>query len=400
MISSNSSKEEVANFFVEKFKINEKEKQNLINEDICGDVLLDLEDKDFKSLKIRTGPNTKIKTFLRENQDKFKEKTISEKITSKSSKEEVANFFGRCLNYKGELNLDGKSLIELNEEKIEKLGLNMGQKKRIIKYIKYFRTLKIEEPEITEIILTRESSEEEVAKYLKKKLNFKDDAIDALALDGDSLFSLEEKDIDDADELKQEEKDKLKKLIKDLKSEGTQEETEIILTRESSEEEVTKYLKKKLNFRDDAIDALALDGDSLFSLEEKDIDDVDELRPEEKDNLKKLLNDLKQNNLKENNLKENTQEDNKIIDQRKTDKNPPESKSPKNLNNEKLQNIKLENEKNDGLNKKEKDKKNNDKEEKKIKDNIVDKKENKKVDKNDDTNPINEHQKPKKKKCK
>ncbi len=396
MISSNSSKEEVANFFVEKFKINEKEKQNLINEDICGDVLLDLEDKDFKSLKIRTGPNTKIKTFLRENQDKFKEKTISEKITSKSSKEEVANFFGRCLNYKGELNLDGKSLIELNEEKIEKLGLNMGQKKRIIKYIKYFRTLKIEEPEITEIILTRESSEEEVAKYLKKKLNFRDDAIDALALDGDSLFSLEEKDIDDADELKQEEKDKLKKLIKELKNEGTQEETEIILTRESSEEEVAKYLKKKLNFRDDAIDALALDGDSLFSLGEKDIDDADELKPEEKDNLKKLLNDLKQNNLKENNLKENTQEYNKIIDQRKTDKNPPESKSPKNLNNEKL-NIKLENEKNDGLNKKEKDKKNNDKEEKKIKDNIVDKKENKKVDKNDDTNTINENQKPKKK---
>jgi len=299
-----------------------KKKKNLINEDICGDVLLDLEDKDFKSLKIRTGTNIKIKIFLRENQDKFKEKTISEKITSKSSKEEVANFFGRCLNYKGELNLDGKSLIELNEEKIEKLGLNMGQKKRIIKYIKYFRT---------------------------------------------------------------------------LKNEGTQEETEIILTRESSEEEVAKYLKKKLNFRDDAIDALALDGDSLFSLGEKDIDDAEELTPEEKDNLKKLLNDLKQNNLKENNLKENTQEYNKIIDQRKTDKNPPESNSPKNLNNEKL-NIKLENEKIDGLNKKEKDKKNNYKEEKKIKDNIVDKKENKKVDKNDDTNTINENQKPKKKK--
>ena len=87
--------------------------------------------------------------------------------------------------------MDGKGLIELNEEGMNKLGLNIGQKKKIIKYINYFKTLKDDEPEDTkEKLLTKESTEEEVTKYLKEKLNFRDSAIEALGLDGESLFAL------------------------------------------------------------------------------------------------------------------------------------------------------------------------------------------------------------------
>ena len=299
MISSESSKEDVANFFVKKSYIKEEEKNNLIKEDISGDVLLDLEDMDFKTLKLKLGPLKKIKNFIKENKDKFKEIQINEKITAKSKPEEVAQFFEKCLNFKGELNnLDGKGLIELNEEGIKKLGLNIGQRKRIIKYINYFKTLKIEEPEETEIILREESSEEEVTKYLKTKLNFRESSIEALALDGKSLFSLEESDIDGVDDLNQEEKDNLKKLIKELKEPKgeAQDEAEILLNKESTEEEVAKYLKQKLKINENGIKSLGLDGDSLLQIEESDIDGADDLNQEEKERLKKFLIEFKEKN--------------------------------------------------------------------------------------------------------
>ena len=112
MISIESSKEEVANYFVKKFKIKEEAKNNIIKEDITADVLYDLDENDFKSIGIKLGPLTKIKNFLKENKDKFEEKQINEKITIISKPEEVSSFFERCLNFKGDIkNLDGKGLI-------------------------------------------------------------------------------------------------------------------------------------------------------------------------------------------------------------------------------------------------------------------------------------------------
>ena len=35
--------------------------------------------------------------------------------------------------------MDGKGLIELKEEEIKNFGLNLGQRKKIIKYINYFK---------------------------------------------------------------------------------------------------------------------------------------------------------------------------------------------------------------------------------------------------------------------
>ena len=63
-------------------------------------------------------------------------------------------------------NLDGKALLELTDESIDKFRLNLGQKKKLVKYINYFKTLKIEPPKDLE--LTKESTKEEVINYLKK----------------------------------------------------------------------------------------------------------------------------------------------------------------------------------------------------------------------------------------
>jgi len=57
----------------------------------------------------------------------------------------VSNFFKNCLNFSGKINnLDGKGLIELDKEGINQLELNMGQSKKLINYINYFKTLKVE----------------------------------------------------------------------------------------------------------------------------------------------------------------------------------------------------------------------------------------------------------------
>ena len=297
-INIESSKEDVADFFFKKFKFKEDIKNNLIKEDISGDVLYDLDDTDFKNLGLKLGPLKKMKTFLKDNQDKFKEKQITEKITSNSSCEQVESFFKNCLNFSGNLNnLNGKGLIELNNEGIKSLGLNIGQYKKFIKYINYFKTLKVETPEESEIIISKQSTEEEVAKYFKEKLNFSPQTIENLSLDGETLFCLQESEIDGIEEINEDEKLKLKNLLKELKGNSQQtEKPEIKITKESQKEEVNQFLKEQLKLSEKAIESLELDGEALFELEESDIDAAEELSQEEKERLKNFLNSEKEKN--------------------------------------------------------------------------------------------------------
>jgi len=141
-LSEESTENEVAYYFFSNFKINKDAKENIINEKIDGDVLLDLEDLDFKRLGVKLGPLKKIRTYLNENKHNFKEKKINEVITDKSKTEEVKYFFDKYLNFTENLNdLDGKKLLELDEDKMKSLGLKLGQRKKLAKYIKHFKTL-------------------------------------------------------------------------------------------------------------------------------------------------------------------------------------------------------------------------------------------------------------------
>lgn len=141
------------------------------------------------------GPLIKIKKFLNNNRDTFKEKEIKESLNSYSNEEEVKIFFDKYLNFKKNLNkLRGKSLFELSEENMKELSLNLGQRKKLIKYINTFKKINDEE---NKMILNKNSSIEEVAKYLKEILNFCEDSIKVLDCDGEYLFSLEKKDIEE-----------------------------------------------------------------------------------------------------------------------------------------------------------------------------------------------------------
>ena len=291
-ITFKSTKEEVANYFLTLCKFGEETKNNFIKEDISGDILLDLDDTDFKKLNLKLGQMKKIKKYIEENKENLIKKEIKEVISIYSSPEEVSAFFESSLNFKESLNkLDGKGLLELNNEEIEKLGLNLGQKKKLVKFIQHFKTLKVEPPQVPEIDIN--SSEEDVANFLKIKLGFSKEAIESLGIDGETLFSLEENEIKKEENLKEEEKNKLIEFLKENKK---GEKPEIIITKESNEDDVVKFLKKNLGFSEESIKSLCLDGDGLFSLEEKEIQAEETLSKIEKE---KLIEFLKENKMTE-----------------------------------------------------------------------------------------------------
>ena len=122
-INANSSKEEVAEYLFTKLNLKEDVKKKIIEEDISGDVLYDLDDKEFKKLGFKVGPLKNLKILLTEIKENFGEKQIDEKITKNSTSQEVADFFKNSLNYTGDLNeLDGKGLIEMSDEDINEVN--------------------------------------------------------------------------------------------------------------------------------------------------------------------------------------------------------------------------------------------------------------------------------------
>jgi hypothetical protein len=292
----------VANYLLNNFKIGKEAKDNLIKEDISGEVLLEIEDSEFKQMGMKLGPMKKVRKFLDDNKTHFKNKEIKETITAISKPEEVKDFFERCFNYKNSLNnLDGKGLIELNEESMKSLGLTLGQRKKLVKYIEYFKAIEVNIQEEEEIILTKKSSEEDVAKFLKTKLHFSEDSIDALGLDGESLFLLEITEVQGLTELQEQERENLINYLRERENENENGNSDkikqkIIITNKSDEKEVAEFLKKELNFKDESIEALSLDGESLFMFEDTEIDNLTEITPEEKDKLKKFLNEEKSKN--------------------------------------------------------------------------------------------------------
>ena len=286
-ISENSTKEEVAEYFSKEHQINEEAKNQMLKEDISGDVLMQLKEEDYKLLSFKFGSKVKVKNFIKDNKDKFKEKEKNEEITIKSKPKDVKSFFENSLNFKGELNnMNGKTLLEMDEEGMKKLGLNLGQRKRLTSYISYFKTLKVKE-----IVVTSQSSKEEVAEFLRNELDFSESTISELELDGESLFLLEEEDLDEEESLQPEEKEKLKQYILENRAKDKK-EPEITFSKNSTVDEVIEFLNQKFGIKKEKIKELGLDGESLLLMEEGELDDL-EPTPEQKEKLIEFLKEEK-----------------------------------------------------------------------------------------------------------
>ena len=162
-ITSSSTKEEISNFLGSKFKISKEIQTKMIEEDISGDILLNVEESELKKLGFKIGPIKKVKKFLSDNKSYFPEIKLEAKIDKSSNVEEVKTFFENCLNFKGDINLDGTKLLELNKDDILKMGLNLGQRKKLEKYIKYFKDIQSKKEE--------EKINKEDQKSSEKKMN-------------------------------------------------------------------------------------------------------------------------------------------------------------------------------------------------------------------------------------
>ena len=275
-LSSDSNEEEVIKFFINKAQITEEIQNNLKKENITGDILPYLSDDEFKKIiGFKLLPIKKWKKYFQDNADKFKQKEIEEKITEDSSEEEVKNFFEKCLDFREPLNgMDGKQLIELDEEKMKKIGLNLGKRKRLCQYINHFKSFLHTETfneDDEKIMITGTSSLEEVSNFLKLRLKFSQESIDEIQLDGETLFALEDNEIEDFN-ISTEEKEKLKNCIKRLKS--FEETQKIIITKNTSSEEVADFLRKAFQIPENIIQDLQLDGEIFFTTTEDEINDL------------------------------------------------------------------------------------------------------------------------------
>ena len=110
-------------------------------------------------------------------------------------------------NIKGE-----NDLKKLSKEDMKKLGLNLGQRIRLNRYINYFNSLKEKENKEIKITITENSNDNDARNYLTSELNISEESIGKLGLDNniaEILFELTEDDIKDClfgeDQIKQEE---------------------------------------------------------------------------------------------------------------------------------------------------------------------------------------------------
>ena len=230
------------------------------------------------------------------------------KITEESSEDDVKKFLEIKLKFSKKsaesLGLDGQGLLSSKEEEINnEENLTKEEKENLINYLIENNYLKpepkpqpqpepVKVPEEKVIKITKESSKEEVTEYLKEVCKITEKNIKLLNLDGKTIFKLTKAKIEQYKDLSKEEKETLLKFLVDNNIEIEPEpEKDIVLTKQSSKDEVAKYLKIKLKFSDKAIKSLTLNGAALFNLEEKKIKKNDNLKDEEKKKLIKLIED-------------------------------------------------------------------------------------------------------------
>ena len=143
-ITSSSSPEEIADFLSKRFKLSEEIIQNLKSQSISGDILPSLNDEEFKLLGFKLGPMKKVKKYLSENKNDFPEKEFEKKININSTKEEAKDILNKYIGIEEDIDLDGKSLLNLSKDDIEKIGLNIGNKIKLKKYLEYLNSIKKE----------------------------------------------------------------------------------------------------------------------------------------------------------------------------------------------------------------------------------------------------------------
>ena len=144
-LTGNSTAEEVVEFFIQNFNLKKNDLIEFIKEDISGDVLPLLNKQDLKELGLKLGHWKKIDKFINDNKGNLlknqNEIKINEiEINSDSDINNIKTFFEKYLNFKinkDNFDIDGKKLFSMNEQDMKNLGLTLGKRKKLNKYIEY-----------------------------------------------------------------------------------------------------------------------------------------------------------------------------------------------------------------------------------------------------------------------
>ena len=210
-ISNKSTEKEVAGFFEFKFNIDKNISNNFIKEYITGDILPYLFLNDFKVLGLNLESIINWYKYYEDNENIFIYDKIYEEINIDSSSLDVKNFLASYLNFKNNTYiLNGQKLFKLNEEGMVKMGMKLGQRKKLIRYIDYLEGKNKKEIFID---IDKNSSLEKTKQFLLDKLKLSNKTVDKLQYDGEILFILEINDIENL-EIPDSEKEILKQFIK------------------------------------------------------------------------------------------------------------------------------------------------------------------------------------------
>ena len=163
------------------------------SENIKGNELFFLSKEDFDSLGVKF--STKLLNKLKEIENSQSDiKCFNENISGQSTKEQINTFLKTEIKLSEEIlekmkEINGEKFIKFKEVDLKNLGMKLGERKKILKYLETIATTETKK----EINVTHKSSSEEVKLFLKIKYNLDLDT----ELSGEEFFKITQEDFED-----------------------------------------------------------------------------------------------------------------------------------------------------------------------------------------------------------
>ena len=136
--------------------------------------------------------------------------------------------------------------------------------------------------------------------FFENYLNFKD-VNNNFDIDGKKLFSMSEQDMKKLG-LTLGKRKKLNLYLQYIQKKANN--YEISINEKSTSKDVATFLKYKFNMPQNVIEDMALDGESLTLIKEEDIDEIEEIPEEIKNEFKNYIKEINLEKINENNKKE------------------------------------------------------------------------------------------------
>ena len=191
----------------------------------------------------------------------------------------------------------------LNKKDSKELGLKLGHWKKIEKFIAENKGKLLKDQNsiaYNEININMNSDINAIKLFFENYLNFKD-VNNNFDIDGKKLFSMSEQDMKKLG-LTLGKRKKLNLYLQYIQKKANN--YEISINEKNTSKDVANFLKYKFNMPQNVIEDMALDGESLTLIKEEDIDEIEEIPEEIKNEFKNYIKEINMEKINENNKKE------------------------------------------------------------------------------------------------